>query len=244
MIEKEYALVTGASRGIGRQIAIELADAGHNLIITCEKSKNELQILKEELITKGVECLSYCGLIENIEFQDEIFRDIQKNNIFVSILINNAAISSISLLQDMRDDLIERIINVNLKAPILLTKRVVKGMITNKKGKIINISSVWGIYGASCESVYSATKAGLNIFSKSMAKELGPSNIQVNCIACGLVDTDMNKDIDKQDLDSIVNDIPANRIAKTKDIAKMVLSILETSDYLTGQTIQIDGGWM
>ncbi len=244
MARKEYALVTGASRGIGKAIATELANKGYNLIITCEKSEIELKQLEKELLEKGVECLSYCGSIEEKDFQDELFAYINKLDITISTLINNAAVSSISLLQDMEDDLIEKIISINLKAPILLTKRVIKEMISNKKGKIINISSVWGIYGASCESVYSATKAGLNIFTKSIAKELAPSNIQVNCVACGLVDTDMNNDIQEEDLISIINDIPANRIAKTKDIAKMVLSILETSDYLTGQTIQIDGGWM
>ena len=162
----------------------------------------------------------------------------------VDILINNAGISMIGLFQDMTRDEWERIINTNLGSLYNCCHFAIPDMVKNKCGKIINISSVWGIAGASCEVAYSASKGGVNALTRALAKELAPSNIQVNAIACGAIDTDMNHFLSDDELTSLTDEIPAGRLGTPDEVGNLVRSLCDGSSYLTGQIIQLDGGWI
>ena len=162
----------------------------------------------------------------------------------VDILINNAGISIVGLFQDMTRAEWDRLMNVNVGSVYNCCHFAVPNMIHNHGGKIINISSVWGVCGASCEVAYSATKGAINSFTKALAKELAPSNIQVNAIACGAINTDMNAFLSEEDMASLIDEIPAQRLGTGEDVAKLILDLTSGNDYLTGQIIQLDGGWI
>ena len=162
----------------------------------------------------------------------------------MDVLINNAGISHIGLLTDMTYEQWQDGIQTNLTSCFLTCKYVVPGMVRQKSGKIINISSVWGNVGASMEVAYSASKGGINSFTKALAKELGPSNIQVNALACGVIDTDMNRCFDEADMQALIEEIPADRIGKPEEVAFLVGQLATQNTYLTGQIITLDGGWI
>ena len=161
----------------------------------------------------------------------------------IDVLVNNAGISESKVFTDVTDGDWNKIINTNLYSAFCVTQEVLPNMIHNKKGCIINISSVWGIVGASCETIYSIAKAGMDGMTKSLAKELGPSNIRVNSIAPGIIDTDMNKKLTSNDIKNIEEEIPLGNIGKTIDIARCVKWIIE-DEYTTGQIISVNGGWV
>ena len=161
----------------------------------------------------------------------------------IDVLINNAGIAESKLFTDITDEDWNKIININLYSVFCVTQEVLPNMIHNKNGCIINISSIWGLVGASCETLYSATKAGIDGMTKSLAKELGPSNIRVNSIAPGIIDTDMNKNLTQEDLENIKDEIPLGKIGKTIDIANCAEWLIE-NEYVTGQIISINGGWV
>ena len=161
----------------------------------------------------------------------------------IDILVNNAGISHIGLLQDMTYEEWQNIINVNLGSVFTMCKNVIPFMLKAGHGKIINISSVWGNVGASCEVAYSASKGGINSFTRALAKELAPSNIQVNAIAFGAIDTDMNHFLDEEERTSLIDEIPAGRLASPEEAAQFITSISDSGTYLTGQIISMDGGW-
>ena len=161
-----------------------------------------------------------------------------------AVRVNNAGISYIGLLQDMKPEDWDRIVRTNLTSVFNCCKLALPDMISAKRGKIINISSVWGVAGASCEVAYPATKGGINAFTRALAKEVGPSNIQVNAIACGAIDTEMNKWMSEDDLISLVDEIPAGRLGKAEEVADLAYHLAYKSNYLTGQVIGLDGGWI
>ena len=162
----------------------------------------------------------------------------------IDILINNAGISHIGLLQDMSIEEWNQVLNTNLTSAFSCSKYAIPDMITRKQGKIINISSIWGCSGASCEVAYSASKGGLNLFTQALAKELAPSNIQVNAIACGVIDTDMNRCFSDEERAALVEEIPAGRMGAPEEVAQLALHIAEDCNYLNGQIITLDGGWI
>lgn len=162
----------------------------------------------------------------------------------IDILINNAGISHIGLLQDMSIEEWNQVLNTNLTSAFSCSKYAIPDMITRKQGKIINISSVWGCSGASCEVAYSASKGGLNLFTQALAKELAPSNIQVNAIACGCIDTQMNACFSEEERATLTDEIPAGRFGMPEEVASLVLTLAEGNEYLTGQIITLDGGWI
>ena len=163
----------------------------------------------------------------------------------VDILINNAAVAWIGLLTDMDERDWRRVMGTNLDSLFYTCRAVVPSMVRRQKGTIINISSVWGSVGASCEVAYSASKGGVNAFTRAMAKELAPSGISVNAIACGVIDTDMNrKELSEADLAELEDEIPKGRMGNPKEVADLVISICDAPSYLTGQIITIDGGWI
>ena len=241
---RSTVLITGASRGIGQAIAIAFAKAGYRLVITCSKSETELSDLADILATHyGADVLTSIGDIGNYEYVCELFADIQNRFGGVDVLVNNAGISYVGLLTDMSISDWNLIVNTNLTSVFSTCKHAVPYMVSRQRGKIINISSVWGNVGASCEVAYSACKGGMNTFTKALAKELAPSNIQVNAIACGCIDTQMNACFSDEERAALAEDIPAGRFGTPKEVADLVLDLAQRHNYLTGQIITLDGGW-
>lgn len=237
-------LITGASRGIGKAIAYRFAKEGYSLIINCSKSGESLMKLKEELAdTYHAPVHASVGNIGDYAYVKELFSEIEKEFGGVDIVINNAGISHIGLLSDMTAEEWHRVIDVNLSSVFYTSKLAIPYMVSNKKGKIINISSVWGNIGASCEVAYSASKGGMNSFTKALAKELAPSNIQVNAIACGCIDTEMNRCFSDEERESLIDEIPAGRFGTPEEVAELAYSLATGNDFLTGQIISLDGGW-
>lgn len=232
-------LITGASRGIGRDIAIVLAKNGHKVIANYNKS--EQQAIKLQNENENIEI--YKADVSRREEVHKMVEGILKKYGRIDVLINNAGISENKLFTDVSDQDWTRMININLYSVFCVTQEVLPNMIHNKKGCIVNISSIWGMVGASCETIYSVTKAGINGMTKALAKELGPSNVRVNAIAPGIIDTDMNKNLTQEDIKNIEEEIPLEKIGKGLDIARCVEWIIQ-DEYTTGQIISINGGWI
>ena len=237
----KYALVTGASRGIGAAIAESLAQEGYHLYLTCIQSSDKLTVLVKRLSGRyGIQCIPVTADMGNPEDVEKLFAQIEA----LDVLVNNAGISYMGLLHEMSVADWREVMSTNLDALFYTCRQAIPLMLTKHSGKIINISSVWGNVGASMETAYSASKGGVNSFTKALAKELAPSNIQVNAIACGVIDTDMNKCFSKEELTALRDEIPADRIGQPSEVAQMVLSLLHAPEYLTGQVITLDGGWV
>ncbi len=243
-MNNEVAFITGASHGIGRAIAIEFARAGYALAINCRHSADELNNLAEELNkTFHVPCIPLVGDVGDEDFVKHAFLRTEQTIGAVTILVNNAGISHIGLLSDMSLLEWERIIRTNLTSLFCCCKHAIPKMVHSKSGRILNISSVWGNVGASCEVAYSASKGGVNAFTKALAKELAPSGITVNAIACGVIDTRMNQCFSEEERTQLAEEIPAGRFGNAQEVAQLALSIVTSSSYLTGQIITLDGGW-
>ena len=232
-------LVTGASRGIGRKIAQKLAQEGNKVIANYNKSEEQAQNLQKENINIEI----YKADVSKREEVHKMIEDTLKKYGKIDVLINNAGISESKVFTDVTDEDWNEIINTDLYSVFCVTQEVLHGMINNKKGCIINISSVWGMVGASCETIYSVAKAGIDGMTKSLAKELGPSNIRVNSIAPGIIHTDMNKNLTQEDIRNIKEEIPLGKIGKTIDIARCVDWLIQ-DEYTTGQIISVNGGWV
>jgi 3-oxoacyl-[acyl-carrier protein] reductase len=238
------ALITGASRGIGAATAEAFARAGYNLILTCDKTFEALSILSKRLESDfSVSCIPLIADMGDIKAVEEVFSHMRQTHDTLDVLVNNAGISYIGLLSDMSPEEWNRIISVNLSSCFYTCKYAVPMMLKKHSGRIINISSVWGSCGASMEVAYSASKGGVNSFTKALAKELAPSNIQVNAIACGLIDTEMNSCLSPEDIEKLCAEIPADRIGKPEEVAELILRAASAPGYMTGQIITIDGGW-
>lgn len=240
----KIVLITGASRGIGAAIAHRFAKEGYSLIITCSKSANELFALKQSLEELyHVTVLASVGNIGDSAYVCRLFDEIKDLFGGVDVVINNAGISHIGLLTDTTFEKWNSLIQTNLSATFYTSKLSIPYMLSKHAGKIINISSVWGTVGASCEVAYSASKGGLNAFTKALAKELAPSNIQVNAIACGCIDTAMNQCFSTEERASLEEEIPAGRFGTPEEVAELTYSLASNHNYLTGQVITLDGGW-
>ena len=242
---KKNVFISGASHGIGRAAALRFAREGYTLVINCKNSKEELYELERELKQQhAVDCYSYVGDIGNSAFVREMFADISENINGIDILINNAGISYIGLLSEMSDEDWNTVMSTNLNSVFYCSRAAIPYMLSKKSGRILNISSVWGNVGASMEVAYSTAKGGINTFTRALAKELAPSNIQVNAVAFGVIDTQMNACFSEEEMEILREEIPADRIGSAKEAAEMILKILESPAYLTGQVITMDGGWM
>lgn len=239
------ALITGASRGIGAAIAHKFAENGYNLSICCRNSYESLKALAAQLHqVYGVEVLCFAGDVGDYAFASDMVSKTLSHFGHINVLINNAGISHIGLLSDMSIDEWNNIVSTNLTSVFSFSKLVIPGMVSAGSGRIIQISSVWGNVGASCEVAYSACKGGINSFTKALGKELAPSNIAVNAIACGVIDTDMNKCFDESECQELADEIPAGRFATADEVAQMAYSVATAPAYLTGQIITFDGGWI
>lgn len=237
-------LITGASRGIGKAIATLFAEKGFSLVINCAHSPEDLHRLEDELKSRcHIPILASVGNIGDPTYVEELFLLTKEQFGGVDILINNAGISHIGLLSDMKIEQWQNLMDINLSSAFYTSRLAIPYMVSQKAGKIINISSVWGSVGASCEVAYSASKGGLNTFTKALAKELAPSNIQVNAIACGCIDTTMNQCFSEEERLALADEIPAGRFGTPEEVANLVFQITTGADYLTGQIITLDGGW-
>lgn len=240
MLQGKNVLITGASRGIGRAIAEAFAAEKCNLVLTCHSSLRELQQTAECLqSTYGISCRAVVADMGCEADVIKLFSGIDT----LDVLINNAGIAHIGLLTDMTAEQWHRILAVNLDACFYTCRAAIPLMLKKHSGKIINISSVWGTQGASMEVAYSASKGGMNAFTKALAKELAPSNIQVNAIACGVIDTTMNACLSPEELETLRTEIPADRIGSPAEVAALVLQTAAAPSYMSGQVITIDGGW-
>lgn len=237
-------LITGSSRGIGKAIALKYASIGYNIVLNCAKSMDSMLHVKEEAELLGAPCIAVQADVGCKDDCIRLFQEIEARFGSVDILINNAGISRIGLLQDMEFEEWDRLLASNLSSVFHCCKLAIPGMVKKQAGQIVNISSVWGVCGASCEAAYSASKGGVNALTRALAKELAPSHIQVNAIACGAIDTEMNHFLSEEEARMLLEEIPAGRMGTPEEVADMVLAITESPAYLTGQIIQLDGGWI
>lgn len=240
---EKVAIVTGASRGIGREIARSLAKQNIKVIANYNNSEEKAIELKKELEAEGIVIDIVKADVSKREEIKNLVKYAIENYEKIDILINNAGISEYKLFTDETDEDWNKVINTNLYSAFAVSQEVIPNMIKNKKGCIINISSVWGMVGASMEVLYSISKAGIDGLTKALAKELGPSNIRVNAIAPGIIDTDMCKNFSKEDIENIKEEIPLERIGNVEDISKCI-NWLINDNYTTGQIISINGGWI
>lgn len=242
---KNTVLITGASKGIGRACALAFAKRGYSLFLTGFRHMEELE--ETEVLARAYGVSVY--LAEPTDVSDyemcvkHIWERIAALNLKIDILVNNAGISYIGLLQDMSFEAWNRVIDTNLSSVFTMCKHAIPGMLREGHGKILNISSVWGSVGASCEVAYSAAKGGMNTFTKALAKELAPSNIQVNAIAFGAIDTDMNHFLSIEEKVALIDEIPAGRLATAEEAGEFIARIADSGTYLTGAIISMDGGW-
>ena len=242
-MHRKTVLITGASRGIGRSTAFAFARAGYHVFLNCCTSLSDLKQVKLQIEAEGGTCTLVPGDVGNANEVAQIFKKIYEECNYLDVLVNNAGIAHIGLLSDMTDEEWNRIIQTNLSSVFYCCRAAIPAMISVKQGRIINISSMWGVSGASCEVAYSASKSGVNGLTRALAKELAPSNIQVNAIACGVIDTEMNGQLNEEERKELEYEIPAGRFGTTDEVAKIILQTAESPAYMTGQVIGIDGGF-
>lgn len=239
------AFISGASHGIGKAIAKKLASEGCSLALNCKNSKKALEALSLELEkTYGVAVLPLMGDIGDYTAVSQMFAQAQACLGEIGLLVNNAGISQVGLLTELSVQDWHTVLDTNLSSVFYCCKLAVPAMVRKKSGKILNISSVWGEAGASCEAAYSAAKGGVNALTKALAKELAPSGIQVNAIACGCIDTRMNACFSAQERAQLEQEIPTGRYGTPQEVAELAWMLLSGNDYLTGQVIRLDGGWI
>ena len=241
---RKSVIITGASRGIGRSIALTLAAHGYDCVITCIHREQELLAVCDEITALGVTCHPFIGDLGCWEECVRLFDELSVRFGRLDVLVNNAGISHIGLLQDMSPDEWHHLLQTNLSSCFYCSKLSIPLMLTHKAGAIINISSVWGNVGASCESAYSATKGGINALTKALAKELAPSGIRVNAVACVVIDTEMNRCFSAEERAFLQDEIPMGRFGTPDEVGTFVYALIDQSPYLTGQIITYDGGWI
>ena len=240
---KKCALITGASGGIGSEIALRLAKDGFNIAACYCSDENGILELEKKLKQTDAEYRFYKADVSDYEKIKEVFADAAEVFGGVSVLVNNAGISQQKLFTDITQEEFDRITAVNFKGVFNCCQCAVPFMVSRKSGKIINISSMWGVCGASCETVYSATKAAVIGLTKALARELAPSNVQVNCVAPGAIDTKMNNNLTAEEKTAFAEEIPMGRFGTAKEIAGVVSFLAGgDSDYVTAQVITADGG--
>jgi len=239
------ALVTGASRGIGRETARIFAENKYNVIINYNKSVQQAINFEFMLKEKGFSAVAIKADVSNRNEVNEMVKKGIKLFESIDVLVNNAGIAGYSVFSDISEDDWDEMININLKGVFNCSQEVLKSMIKTKNGKIINLSSIWGMVGASCEVHYSTAKAGIIGFTKALAKEVGLSNIQVNCVAPGVIDTDMIDGFNLDEKKQLMEEIPMKRFGSPEEIAKLIYFIATNeASYLTGQVISPNGGYV
>ncbi|SDF93842.1 3-oxoacyl-[acyl-carrier protein] reductase [Thermoanaerobacter thermohydrosulfuricus] len=245
MLNGKVAIVTGGAGDIGREICIELAKEGASIAIHYNNSYDKAAGLKEYIKNNFSYAEIFKADISDRQQVDNMIDSIYNKFGRIDYLINNAGIAQIKPFIEITEEDWDKMMNVNLKGIFNCTQSVLRYMLPQKYGSIINISSIWGISGASCEVHYSASKGGIIAFTKALAKELGPSKIRVNCIAPGVIDTRMNNILNREEKEHLIEDIPLMSIGKPQDVANAVLFLLsDKANFITGQVITVDGGFI
>lgn len=245
MLNGKVAIITGGAGDIGREICMELAKEGASIAIHYNNSYEQAVALKEYIKSNFSYAEIFKADISDKQQVDKMIDNIYNKFGRIDYLINNAGIAQIKPFIEITEEDWDRMMNVNLKGLFNCTQSVLRYMLPQKQGSIINISSIWGISGASCEVHYSTSKGGIIAFTKALAKELGPSKIRVNCIAPGVIDTRMNNILNKEERDDLIEDIPLMSIGKPQDVANAVLFLLsDKANFITGQVITVDGGFI
>ena len=238
-------LVTGASKGIGAATAKRFAMAGMNVAVHYRSSHEEANDVARVCLDYGVKVLTIAADLRSMEQIKRMREKLEQHDMLPDILVNNAGIAHYGMLTDMTEQDFDDVIATNLKSVFLCTQAFMPHMINQRYGRIINVSSIWGITGASCEVLYSASKGGINAFTKALAKELAPSGVTVNAIAPGVVRTEMIAHLEPSEIESLEEEIPAGRIAEPDEIASMVYFLaLPESGYMTGQVVSPNGGFL
>lgn len=242
---KKAAIVTGGSGGIGGAVCRRLAEAGWLIAICYNKNGEAARALAKELKSRGLTAEAVHCDIGDAESISRCVAEVGEKLGEIGLLVNNAGAANIGLFTDLSDEDMTELMNVNLLGHMRLTKAVLPQMISRHEGCIINISSVWGECGASCEVAYSAAKSGLIGFTRALAKECAPSGVRVNCVSCGLIDTKMNGELSTDELQAVINEIPMGRMGTPDDAASAVVFLAgDDSSYITGQVLRVDGGWI
>jgi 3-oxoacyl-[acyl-carrier protein] reductase len=233
--------ITGGAKGIGAACAEEFVKKGYNVAVNYRSSREKAEALEKKLKEKGTDVTLFCGDCSDEKRVVEMISATEKKYGKIDVLVNNAGVSLIKLFTETTESEWDYVFSNNLKSAFLCSKAVCRGMINAGGGAIVNVSSMWGVCGASCEVAYSSSKAGMIGLTKALAKELSLSNIRVNCVCPGVTDTDMNASLDEETVRELIGQIPLSRFAAPEDIAKAVLFFAET-EYITGQILTVDGG--
>lgn len=240
----ETILITGASGGIGKYTALRLANRYKKIALMANQHKNDLECLADRLKSQGAECVCACGDIADYGFVRDFAERLLEQWQHIDILINNAGISYVGLLTDMTIEDWHRVMDTNVTSMFNTCRTIIPSMVHQKSGRILNISSIWGIAGASCEVAYSASKGAVNAFTRALGKELAPSGISVNAIAFGVVDTPMNNCFSAAEKEALCEEIPAGRMASAEEAAAFIEKVLASPSYLTSQVLTFDGGFL
>lgn len=239
-------LITGASRGIGAETAKKFANEGYNVVVNYNKSEDCANEIKKEIKAYGVKCLTIKADVSNSDEVAEMFSRIRAEFGGIDVLVNNAGIAlKQGLFTDFSEVDCRRSFEVNVYGVMNCCRNIIPYFVREKKGRIINVSSIWGECGASCEVIYSSSKAAVIGFTKALAKELAPSGINVNCVAPGMIETEMNKHLSDEEMESFCSEIPMQRIGTPKDVANVIYFLAsDDSNYMTGQILTVDGGYL
>lgn len=242
-MKKDIVLVTGASGGIGRAIALAFAQRGCQVALHYHLHPEPARKTEKDILAEGGRAACFPADLTKEEEVDGLFRQVEAELGPVSVLVNNAGIAWQGLVTDMGLEEWRRVLDTNLTSVFLCCRRVLPGMIREKRGTIINISSMWGQQGASCEAAYSAAKAGVIGLTQALAMEEGPSGIRVNCIAPGVIDTPMNGHLSGEDLAALEGETPLQRLGKPEEVAQAAVFLAENR-FITGQTLGVNGGFL
>ena len=243
MEENKTVFVTGGSRGIGKEVALKFAEKGYNVVINYVSEKTNIDKLKEEFESKGIKSLIVRADVTNKDEIEILVKKAIEEFGSIDVLVNNAGITRDGLLMRMNEEDFDKVIEINLKGTYIVTKAVTKYMMKKRRGSIINLSSVVGVSGNAGQCNYSASKAGIIGFTKSIAKELASRNIRANAVAPGFIETDMTAVLSEEVKENVYNQIPLKRMGTAKEVAELIYFLgSEKSSYITGQVINVDGG--
>lgn len=245
MDEKKVAFITGGSRGIGKEVALKFAENGYNIVLNYVSDKTDVEKLSKELKEKGADSLILKADVSKLEEVEEVVKQAIEKFGQIDVLVNNAGITKDNLLMRMNEEEFDKVIEINLKGTFIVTKAVTKYMMKKRQGSIINLSSVVGVGGNAGQCNYSASKAGVIGFTKSIAKELASRNIRANAVAPGFISTDMTQVLSDTVKENIYNQIPLKRMGEAKEVAELIYFLgSEKASYITGQVINVDGGML